>query len=41
MYLGGTDLRFFDVDKLPEGIAPSARIRINDTLTSQSEAYYK
>jgi ADP-ribose pyrophosphatase YjhB (NUDIX family) len=36
-----TDLCFFDVDKLPEGIAPSARIRINDTLKGRCEAFYK
>jgi ADP-ribose pyrophosphatase YjhB (NUDIX family) len=36
-----TDLRFFDVDKLPEDIAPSARIRINDTLQGRREAFYK
>ena len=36
-----TDLRFFDLDKLPGGIAPSARIRINDTLSGQLEAFYK
>ncbi len=36
-----TELRFFDIDKLPEGIAPSAQIRINDTLAGQNEAYYK
>lgn len=36
-----TDLRFFDIDNLPEGIAPSARIRINDTLQGRCEAFYK
>jgi ADP-ribose pyrophosphatase YjhB (NUDIX family) len=36
-----TDLRFFDVAKLPEDILPSARIRIDDTLKGQHEAFYK
>ena len=35
-----TDLRFFDVNALPEGIMPSSRIRIEDTLKRRAEAFY-
>lgn len=36
-----TDLRFFDVDALPEDLMPSSRIRILDTLQRRAGAFYR
>lgn len=36
-----TELRFFDLDALPEDLLPAARIRIEDTLKGRPEAFYK
>jgi ADP-ribose pyrophosphatase YjhB (NUDIX family) len=36
-----TELRFFDLDKLPEDLMPSSRMRIEDTLKGRQEAFYK
>ena len=36
-----TELRFFDVDALPEGIMPSSRMRVLDTLQQRTEAFSK
>jgi ADP-ribose pyrophosphatase YjhB (NUDIX family) len=36
-----TDLRFFDVDALPEGMMPSSRMRVMDTLQGRVEAFSK
>lgn len=36
-----TALDFFDVSDLPDGIAPSARIRVQDTLVARDAAFYK
>ena len=36
-----TDLRFFDVDALPEGMMPSSRMRVLDTLQERVEAFSK
>jgi ADP-ribose pyrophosphatase YjhB (NUDIX family) len=36
-----TELCFFDVNALPEGIMPSSRMRVEDTLKRRAEAFYK
>ena len=36
-----TDLRYFDVDALPEGMMPSSRMRVLDTLQQRTEAFSK
>jgi hypothetical protein len=36
-----TDLRYFDVDALPEGIMPSSRMRVLDTLQQRTAAFSK
>jgi ADP-ribose pyrophosphatase YjhB (NUDIX family) len=36
-----TELRFFDVDALPEGMMPSSRMRVLDTLQRRAEAFSK
>lgn len=36
-----TALRFFDVDALPEGMMPSSRMRVLDTLWRRVEAFSK
>jgi ADP-ribose pyrophosphatase YjhB (NUDIX family) len=36
-----TELRFFELDKLPEDLMPSSRMRIEDTLKGRQEAFYK
>lgn len=35
------ELRFFDVDALPEGMMPSSRMRVLDTLQRRTEAFSK
>jgi mutator protein MutT len=34
-----TDLRYFDVDALPDGMMPSSRMRVMDTLQRRTEAF--
>ena len=36
-----TDLRWFDVDALPDGMMPSSRMRVLDTLLGRAEAFSK
>jgi ADP-ribose pyrophosphatase YjhB (NUDIX family) len=36
-----TDLRYFDVDALPEDMMPSSRMRVLDTLKGRAEAFSK
>lgn len=36
-----TELRWFDVDALPEGMMPSSRMRVLDTLQGRVEAFSK
>jgi len=36
-----TELRWFDVDALPEGMMPSSRMRVLDTLQRRVEAFSK
>jgi hypothetical protein len=36
-----TELRFFDVDALPEGMMLSSRMRVLDTLQRRTEAFSK
>lgn len=36
-----TELRYFDVDALPEGMMPSSRMRVIDTLQQRAEAFSK
>ncbi len=36
-----TDLRFFDVDAMPEEMMPSSRMRVMDTLQQRVEAFSK
>jgi ADP-ribose pyrophosphatase YjhB (NUDIX family) len=36
-----TELRYFDVDAMPEGLMPSSRMRVMDTLQQRAEAFSK
>jgi ADP-ribose pyrophosphatase YjhB (NUDIX family) len=36
-----TELRYFDIDALPEGIMPSSRMRVLDALQQRAEAFSK